>query len=231
MISADPNILAVELVAEALGPLCAELVLVGGCAVGLLITDKARPPVRQTIDVDLVAQVTTLGDYYTSLMPKLRERGFSESPEAAHMCRWTKGPLVVDIIPAQDVLHHSTNVWFQQVLQQAATVTLRTRQQILLISAPLFIATKLESFSSRGEGNFLHHDIEDIVNVVDGRAELIDEVRMAPQAVQDFLSDEVEALLANDVFFDQLPGHFQPDQASQARVQLVIRRLRSIAGV
>ena len=41
MIHNDPNMLVVELVAAALGALREELVLVGGCSVGLLIT----PPV------------------------------------------------------------------------------------------------------------------------------------------------------------------------------------------
>lgn len=51
MIENDPNIETLELAARALKPLLNELVLVGGCAVSLLITDRARPPVRHTIDV------------------------------------------------------------------------------------------------------------------------------------------------------------------------------------
>ena len=37
MISGDPNVESVELVAAALGELCEEVVLVGGCAASLLI--------------------------------------------------------------------------------------------------------------------------------------------------------------------------------------------------
>lgn len=49
----DPNVAIVELVANKLGRLADKVVLVGGCATGLLITDTARPPVRATQDVDL----------------------------------------------------------------------------------------------------------------------------------------------------------------------------------
>lgn len=49
----DPNLSKVELIAAALGPLCDQLVFVGGCAVGLLITDAAAAPVRVTYDVIL----------------------------------------------------------------------------------------------------------------------------------------------------------------------------------
>jgi hypothetical protein len=52
-VTQDPNLSKIELIAAALGPLCGQLVFVGGCAVGLLITDSAAAPVRVTFDVDL----------------------------------------------------------------------------------------------------------------------------------------------------------------------------------
>ncbi len=60
----DPNVATVELVVAAPGRLVDELVLVGGCAVGLLITDRARPPVRHSLDVDLLTEVTATARYY-----------------------------------------------------------------------------------------------------------------------------------------------------------------------
>ena len=59
----DPNLAVVSLVARALGSLRDEFMLVGGCAVGLMITDQARPPVRPTLDVDLVAEIASITDY------------------------------------------------------------------------------------------------------------------------------------------------------------------------
>lgn len=59
-----PNIASVELIAQALGPLREELVLVGGCAVDLLLTDSAASPTRVTYDVDMVAQVASLAGYH-----------------------------------------------------------------------------------------------------------------------------------------------------------------------
>ncbi len=40
-IRSDPNLAMVELIAQALGPLREQLVFVGGCAAGLLLTDPA----------------------------------------------------------------------------------------------------------------------------------------------------------------------------------------------
>ena len=45
----DPNVVRVELVAEALGELCHELVFVGGCAVSMLI--DAPTAVASTIKI------------------------------------------------------------------------------------------------------------------------------------------------------------------------------------
>lgn len=46
MIAGDPNVRSVELVAAALGDLCDELVLVGGCAASLLVDAPTAPPPR-----------------------------------------------------------------------------------------------------------------------------------------------------------------------------------------
>lgn len=72
----DPNVPALELVVGKLGALTSELVLVGGCSVGLLITDRTRPPVRPTEDVDMVTQVVTLPAVYQTL-ERLRACGFN----------------------------------------------------------------------------------------------------------------------------------------------------------
>lgn len=229
MSSADPNVSIVELVAEALGDLRSELVLVGGCSVGLLITDRARPAVRQTVDVDLVAEVLSLGDYYEGLSPRLRACGFVESGE--HMCRWTRKRLIIDVMPSTEVLGHSTNRWYAVAVETACKHMLPSGREILVVSAPLFLATKLEAFHGRGNGDYLGStDMEDIVNVIDGRSELIDEVRHGPSDVRAFLQDEFGRLLADMSFSDQLPGHLPGDEASQGRVPLIMRRIRQLSG-
>ena len=71
----DPNVAKVELVAEALGELREQVVFVGGCAVGLLLTDPAAAPPRVTYDVDLVAEVAALRGYH-QLEGEFSRRGF-----------------------------------------------------------------------------------------------------------------------------------------------------------
>lgn len=228
----DPNVAAVEMVAAALGDLRDELVLVGGCSVGLLISDPASPPVRETLDVDLVAEVATTGAYY-ELCAKLEARGFRQSADDEHMCRWTQGPLKLDVMPSSDkVLGHSTNGWYPDAVATAGPVVLRNGLTVRVVSAPLFLATKLEAFFDRGEGDYAtSHDLEDIINVIDGRPELTTEVNAASDRVREYLRDVFDELLADRSFVDTIPMHLRSDAASQARAPLIIARLRQLAGL
>jgi hypothetical protein len=88
MIASDPNVAKVELIAQALGPLRERLVLVGGCATGLLFTDPAAAPARVTYDVDLLAEVAALVDYH-QLEKEFSRLGFTRDMAAdAPICRW-----------------------------------------------------------------------------------------------------------------------------------------------
>lgn len=227
----DPNLHALELAVLALGPLREELVLVGGCTVGLLITDTARPPVRETLDVDLVAEVATAVEYY-ALSARLRAIGFKEQPQARNMCRWQQGRLMLDVMPSEpSVLGHSANRWFPQAVRHSQRMQLRGGVFVNVVSPPIFLATKLEAFHDRGNGDYGHHDMEDIVNVIDGRVELIGEVAQAPVDVRDFLREEFDDLVSDAAFVDRIPMHLRPDYASQARTPIIIDRLRQLAGL
>jgi hypothetical protein len=60
---ADPNRALFESVVYLLRPVLSELVFVGGCATGLLLTDPAAAGVRPTKDVDAIVDVTSYAKY------------------------------------------------------------------------------------------------------------------------------------------------------------------------
>ncbi len=59
----DPNRELFERVILLLRPVLDELVFVGGCATGLLVTDPAAAGIRPTKDVDAIADVTSYAKY------------------------------------------------------------------------------------------------------------------------------------------------------------------------
>ena len=224
----QPNLFAIRTVATALGPLLGELVLVGGCAVGLLVSDKARPPVRHTIDVDLLAEITSKW-HYAQLGEQLRQLGFREAGD--YICRWKKNGIVVDIMPQDPSILGFTNTWYADTIKHAISTALQDGTQIRHAAPPYFLATKLESFNGRGKGDFSHHDLEDVITLVDGRAELLAEVDNADPHVRSFIQDEMDELLATTAFIETVPWHLGPSEVEQARVELVIERMRSLAGL
>src|SRR5690606_5810895 len=127
-------------------------------------------------------------DYYASL-GKLKASGFNEGPYDAHMCRLRKDTLIVDLMPTHPILGHSVNRWYADAVKSAQVVNLPSGATMSVINAPFFIATKLESFNGRGGGDFLHHDMEDVLNVVDGREALLSELACAPMQVREFIRE------------------------------------------
>ena len=62
--------------------------------------------------------------------------------------------------------------------------------------------------------------------VVDGRAELVEEIHAGADDVRAFVVAETRKLLATREFLDALPGYLLPDEASQARVSILLDRLK-----
>ena len=228
--SQNPNADLLLSAAKKLVPLLDQIVFVGGCAAGLLITDPGAAPVRSTIDVDAIVQVASYPELM-ALEVRLRQLGFEQPHvQGAPLCRWVHGDVILDLMPTDSTILGFSNRWYPPALENAGTVELGG-YQIRLISAPYFLATKLEAFHGRGQFDFrTSRDVEDIVTVVDGRPEIVAEAQQAATSLQQFLGDEFSALLAERDFLEALPEHLLPDAVSQQRIRIVLNRMQQIVG-
>jgi hypothetical protein len=226
------SILLLEAAAAALGHLLAEVVFVGGATVELWITDPGAPPVRPTKDVDVVVEVTSRSAFY-DFEARLRAQGFREDQEDGVICRWrhSTSDLILDAMPSQAGILGFDNHWQGAGAPQATERALPSGTVIRALSPPYLLATKLEAFKGRGNGDFLgSRDFADIIALVDGRQELVDEVAAADQDVRQYLAHEVGVLLAAPRIADGLFGAMRADPASQQRAEsVVLPALRSIA--
>ena len=172
----DPNLQLLEQAARLLEPLLDEVVFVGGCVTGLLITDPAAAGMRPTSDVDVIADVYSYAEH-GALSDRLRERGLTEdNREGAPTCRWRHGSLAIDVMPVAEAVLGFTNRWYQPAMESAERVDL-AGLTLRCITPVYFVATKLEAFHGRGDGDYYaSHDLEDAIAVVDGRPELVDEI-------------------------------------------------------
>ncbi len=227
----DPNVVLLELVAARLGErLRDEFVFVGGAVAGLLITDPALPAIRPTEDVDLIVHAAVLADYHR-VEQALRERGFvQDMAPTAPICRWRVGNVAVDVMPTLEKILGFSNRWYPLALQTARPAMLPSGTAIRLVPAPVFLATKLEAFAGRGNNDYLFsHDLGDLVSVIDGREELLDECANAPAELRTYLRERFAALLSSPAFIESLPGHMPGDAASQERVPELEDKLRRLA--
>lgn len=226
----NPNLEILGLAVRHLGELADEMVFVGGCATGLLITDQAAPPIRVTRDVDAIVQVVSRADYY-QLSEKLRARGFSEdTSDDAPICRWVTGLVILDVMPTDAKILGFGNKWIAAAAEHAKNVHLPSGRSIRMVSAPYFLITKLEAFDGRGGGDYLaSHDIEDLIAVLDGRPTVVDEVKQTESDLAGELSKRFKELLKDSRFVESVSGHMPTDETSQARVVGIVDIMKGIA--
>jgi predicted nucleotidyltransferase len=219
-------------VAKRLGHLKDKVVFVGGCATGLFITDSAMPEVRATQDVDVIVEIASRVEYYR-LEEALRIRGFKQDmSENAPVCRWLVDAIKVDIMPTQEDILGFSNRWYLPAIKNADHIEMEKELTIQLVTPPYFLATKIEAFKGRGGGDYMaSHDMEDIITVLDGRPEIVSEIRNSSDDLKIFLSGTFRKLLTNGEFLDAIPGHLPPDRTSQARLPRLMKCLEEISKV
>lgn len=229
----DPNVVLLERVAACLGEALREqLVFVGGAVTGVLITDPAMPEIRPTEDVDVVCSVVGRADYH-QLGMQLRERGFREDQRpGAPLCRWVIEELALDVMPTDAQILGFANRWYPLAMESAESHALPSGRTIRLVTAAVFLATKLEAHHGRGPSDLrFSHDLEDLMAVIDGRASLLEECRQSPPELRSYLAQQFTALLARAEFIEALPCFLPADPASQQRLPEVERTMRSIAAL
>lgn len=222
----DPNLPQLRSIAVALGELREQVVFVGGAVAGLLVTDPLADTVRATRDVDAVVNASRA--VFHRIEAQVAQCGFARDVSSDVICRWVHkaSGLLFDLMPVQPEVLGFTNRWYPLAVQTATRVDLGEGITIRLVSAVAFVATKLEAFASRGGGDFLSsHDLEDVLNIVDGREELVLEMSQAPAEVRQDVAAAFAPLLANRDFANVLPGLI----AEPERAGLVMDRLRALA--
>lgn len=220
---ANPNLGLLMSMAQAMGPLCEQVVFVGGCATGLLVDDADLMDVRPTEDVDAIVEVASLAAYHR-LAEQLMGRGFKQTmADNTPPFRWFWNRMQLDLVPLDEKVLGFANPWYRVGYENALTAELTDGLRLRHLSAPHFLATKFEAFKDRGQNDvYLSHDLEDIMTVVEGRSTLVQEVLAAHEAVRQHVGQSVAALLKMPAFHNALPGLLSdPEREQIAKAQLI----------
>ncbi|POA35372.1 hypothetical protein [Pseudomonas sp. GW456-12-1-14-TSB6] len=226
--NADHNYELIEFVAEGLGEaFLAEVAFVGGCTTAMLVTDAVvLDDIRFTDDVDLVIELAGISAWQ-QLTERLAARNFKITGEDEVNCRFRFNDIVVDVMPSDPEVLGYANRWFVEGLARADKFTLPSGAVIQIFEPTYFLATKLEAFSGRGGGDPYHKDVEDIIILIDGRPELLEEVRQAESELKEFITTGVRALrgLAGIDYVIESSGSVQ---ANPGRGQIIHGRMKEL---
>lgn len=220
---ANPNLALLIAIAQAMGPLCEQVVFVGGCATGLLVDDVDLMDVRPTEDVDAIVEVASLAAYHR-LAEQLMQRGFKQSvADNTPPFRWFWNRMQLDLVPLDEKVLGFANPWYRVGFDAAMSVELADGLLLRHLSAPHFFATKFEAFKDRGQNDvYLSHDLEDIMTVMEGRSLAAQEIAAAEAAVRRHIGQSVAALLNMPAFHNALPGLLSdPEREPIVRARMI----------
>jgi predicted nucleotidyltransferase len=228
---ANPNLDLLIAIAQAMGPLCDQVVFVGGCVTGLLIDDVEMMDVRPTEDVDAIVEVASLAAYHR-LAEQLMACGFKQTmDDNTPPFRWFWSYMQLDLVPLDESVLGFANPWYRVGFEAALSVELAGGLLLRHLSAPYFLATKFEAFKDRGQNDvYLSHDLEDIMTVMEGRAAIAQEMAAANEAIREHVGQSVAALLDMPTFHNALPGLLsEPEREQTVKARLIqISRLKNL---
>lgn len=211
-----------ENAAASLGALRRDVVFLGAATVCLWITDPAAPPLRPTADVDVVVEVSTLAGF-NDFERRLRAIGFRDEGSMIGRFVFGSSDSLLDLIPADASLLGFDNRWQRASLPAAVDRALPSGVAIRAIPPPNLLATKLEAFAARGGDDYLGSaDFEDIVAIVDGREELIDEVAAASPELRAYLQAEMTSFLRSERAQEAIAAHLEGGRDGRARAREIV---------
>jgi predicted nucleotidyltransferase len=226
------SIYLIEQAARALGPLCAEAVFLGGASIALWMTDPGAPAPRPTKDVDVVLDIASRLAY-EHFSQRMRAQGFTEDSTSKVICRWRhiQSDLLLDAMPVNPAILTLESRWHAAAVLHADNRTLPSGATIRAATPPFLLATKLEAFADRGRDDpIASRDLEDIVTLLDTRAETVSETHAAPADLRTYIAHQLAELQKLPDFLTFVSGMVRPDDASQARVEaIVLPRLHALA--
>jgi hypothetical protein len=123
-----------------------------------------------------------------------------------------------------------TNRWYEYAFDNPSEFDLGDGIIVRAINPPLFLCTKIDAHNRRGKDDYaMSKDIEDVIRLIDGRQELLEEIRLADKVIFDYLCEWCRDRLSDRKFLDTITWNLPGDEASQAREQIILDRMTAIA--
>jgi predicted nucleotidyltransferase len=215
----NDNIVRIKAVYRALEDLGNKVVFVGGATVSLY-KDRPASETRFTDDVDIVVELLKYADY-ANIEDQLRKKGFVNDIESGIICRYKINGIIVDVMPTNENILGFQNQWYTDGFQNSVEYPITEKESVKIFSSVYFIASKLDAFNDRGNGDGrTSSDFEDIVYVLNNRTAIWEEMKNAPAPVKIFLKEQFQKLVAEDYLYEWISVHL--DYNEQRRVNYIL---------
>ncbi len=213
---------------EKLAGTSCDFAFLGGSVLSILVNDPTIDAIRVTKDIDVVVGVRTRSEFHREER-ELEARGFRhDTSDDAPICRWLADGIVVDVLPAREEVLGWRSQWFEQALQAAQVVDIEGHL-IKVVTAPFFVALKLEAFEDRGNGDFISStDFEDVICLFNGRRNIVDEI-MAQPVVCDGIRSKFSRYMRNTDLEDAVLGFVQTESEPEERFRTIMSAFRRLA--
>jgi hypothetical protein len=163
------------------------------------------------------------------LEEKLRSLGFAHDIESSVVCRYKIEGIVVDIMPTDDPSIGFNTKWYPEGFQKAIDYSIDVDNTAKILTAPYFIATKLEAFNDRGKGDGrTSHDFEDVIFVLENRSSIWEEMNSLEGAIKEYLLAEFTKLLSNPHIFEWIDSHVE--RGSPPASYSILQALKKFTG-
>ena len=201
------------------------MVFIGGAVVSLYADDPVADEIRPTADIDMTINLMNFSNW-AKMQERLAELGFYPDPFGHAICSYKYHDIPVDIMPAEDGPLGPSNKWYKIGFENLWKVKAK-EEEIQILSAPAYLATKFEAFNSRGGDCRTSHDFEDIIYVLDNRLNIVHEVENTHIAIKEFLKSEMKKILRNKFLEEILNSHIHPLMQDE-RTPILLKKLNQI---
>ncbi|RFC55013.1 nucleotidyl transferase AbiEii/AbiGii toxin family protein [Brumimicrobium aurantiacum] len=202
------NIAVVAEVAEALQHIKRNMVFVGGAVVSLYTDDPAADEIRPTQDIDMTLNIINLS-HWEEVQTQLGALGFYPDPFGHAICSYKYKDIPVDIMATEDGPLGPANSWYKIGFENLWSAKAKA-QDIKILSAPCYLATKFEAFNNRGIDYRTSHDIEDIIYVLDNRINIVEEISKDDNRITNFIKEQLQNIIDKGLLTEVLMAHIHP---------------------
>ncbi len=219
------NLAVVAEIAAALKHYNDKMVFVGGAVVSLYTDDPAADDIRPTADVDMTLNVINLSNW-AIIQEDLGKLGFHPDPFGHAICSYKYKDIPVDIMAAEDGPLGPANRWYKIGFNDLWKVKVTT-QEISILNAPCYLATKFEAFNSRGKDYRTSHDMEDIIYILDNRLNIVNEIEQTDNRIKQFVIEQLNSIIKKGLLDEVLMAHIHPLMIDE-RKPIVIETIKEI---